>query len=1277
MIREKKSRKGRWPALAAALCALVLLGIPACAAFAAENGVQAGQIMQQEVGVQIGQAAQPDAGTAEDMAEQPDTGIVSNQVAQPDTGTTGGTAGQPAVDGQTGQFDTNAAGGQAVQPDTGTTGGTAVQPAAGGQTEQSDTSAAGAQAEQLDTGTTGGTAGQPAENGQTEQFDTSAAGGQAEQPDTGTTGGTAGQPAAGGQTGQFDTSAAGGQAVQPEGEAGAERLVLADANEDAEVFIYAPMGTSFPKDAVLRILSVEDVIGVKEDRERLCAELTDTLRYAWKDTLQNCLSESGASEDHEASMEEIDTRIRAFFPQYVLLTDQNGNEIPLPGRAEIHFIFRDSTFYEELLARDDRYLAAWQGKGNDFEEIEETEILYDDTDRFVQFRFQTEKLGWFSVLQLDTQPGSQDAEDLDTSADEDTMADEEMIEDEDTITDEDAAEDGDVMMDEDAVEGEDTAGNEGILENEEVPENGEVSGNGEVPENGAVQESEEMSEIEDITESESESGEETEDTEFPEDEEALENQLMTVAVLPSGGTNVTASGSGFVKMSPDKLDGSYHSVRWYSGISSSTPFNTAGNALIEFAGGNKYVFYPNNNSAKGKFGMIWHKILYDNGQWYDLKMTVVNYSDYTYAGTAGTKVTSYPPIVFGTKTCAWGFKPALGEYIIKMEFVKNGDSSQTPVRLNTRFQWWDIDSDQRFGLRTQDGSISAKYYQADESAVCYKTEPAAIDPNNSYLFVTASGTRETGSTLGNIGFALSGCSTYYLAIGFRNHLKESADYRYSENTVKKWNDALKEKRLYGAVGELMQTDLDILIPPDNHYPQKFVSNDRSSFAASNTLPSTTSEFYYRIRQYVPWETAKNYFSSFCVTDVLPAGVDYVGSPSVVRMEDNADMTGKFTVAANSDTVTVTPVASFLENSGFYGYTFEITFAVRMDPTEITASYSGNSASCQVSNTASVQIAFKNGQGNYNNPSNAVTTNASTTRKEQPAPTKGVDGNESQTVKQLGNPQDVIVFSIFQTVPENDEAWRPVQMTVTDTLENCLEYLSTQVYEKGSDGYSASSGWTAGASGQVVTVTRQFSPNNKTYRFDINCRVRPGYDMSAYARTEGNRIWYVIPNTAQVELLWEHGSPQSVKNPTNEAQVRMDAGPVSVRLVLAKEIDTADIVWAHGNPTFLFQVSGEDIDGKKHTYHEMVEFTPANVGDGSRTTLTAQFVMPAGWYTAVEEKTMRYALDSIHDVRNGSVAGNTAVFDLSAGGEAYAAFYNRKTTDAGLTHSAAAINTIGE
>lgn len=137
------------------------------------------------------------------------------------------------------------------------------------------------------------------------------------------------------------------------------------------------------------------------------------------------------------------------------------------------------------------------------------------------------------------------------------------------------------------------------------------------------------------------------------------------------------------------------------------------------------------------------------------------------------------------------------------------------------------------------------------------------------------------------------------------------------------------------------------------------------------------------------------------------------------------------------------------------------------------------------------------------------------------------------------------------------------------------------------------------------------------------------------------------------------------------------------ITVTKQIDTADIVWEHGNPTFTFKVDGKDVLGNAHTYYKTLEFTKDNVGSGAKASLSAKFTVLAGTYTVSEEKTARYKFGSITDVVNGTISGQTAVLDVSGkkdgtvteGADGAATFYNVKATDEDLTHTAFVDNTI--
>ena len=121
---------------------------------------------------------------------------------------------------------------------------------------------------------------------------------------------------------------------------------------------------------------------------------------------------------------------------------------------------------------------------------------------------------------------------------------------------------------------------------------------------------------------------------------------------------------------------------------------------------------------------------------------------------------------------------------------------------------------------------------------------------------------------------------------------------------------------------------------------------------------------------------------------------------------------------------------------------------------------------------------------------------------------------------------------------------------------------------------------------------------------------------------------------------------------------------TVKIVLEKEIDAHEINFANGNPIFLFEVKGEDLEGKTHILHGILEFTNEYVEQRKdesgkvRKTVTFQ-ELPAGIYTANEMKVMRYSLKDITEISGGRREKDTVVFDLVQNDEGHAVFINQK------------------
>ena len=133
------------------------------------------------------------------------------------------------------------------------------------------------------------------------------------------------------------------------------------------------------------------------------------------------------------------------------------------------------------------------------------------------------------------------------------------------------------------------------------------------------------------------------------------------------------------------------------------------------------------------------------------------------------------------------------------------------------------------------------------------------------------------------------------------------------------------------------------------------------------------------------------------------------------------------------------------------------------------------------------------------------------------------------------------------------------------------------------------------------------------------------------------------------------------------------------LTLTKKIKKDDINYSNGTPTFMFTVTGTDINGEEHTWNRMVSF-PEGVakadGEGYLSQTVTFSDIPAGTYTASEEFVSRYNFNSITDVSaNGTVKGETVEFDLKTYDDGHATYTNDKGEWQHLSDSGSITNLV--
>lgn len=124
---------------------------------------------------------------------------------------------------------------------------------------------------------------------------------------------------------------------------------------------------------------------------------------------------------------------------------------------------------------------------------------------------------------------------------------------------------------------------------------------------------------------------------------------------------------------------------------------------------------------------------------------------------------------------------------------------------------------------------------------------------------------------------------------------------------------------------------------------------------------------------------------------------------------------------------------------------------------------------------------------------------------------------------------------------------------------------------------------------------------------------------------------------------------------------------------------ADDYWKeHGDPTFIFKLTGTDTLGAGHTYYQSVTFTESYVkahtdSDGYVEMKAIFAQVPAGEYTCSEESVSRFEFESLTKPVNATINGKTAVYHLTDNDTACATFANKKYEEGDFGHDSVVVN----
>ena len=673
----------------------------------------------------------------------------------------------------------------------------------------------------------------------------------------------------------------------------------------------------------------------------------------------------------------------------------------------------------------------------------------------------------------------------------------------------------------------------------------------------------------------------------------------------------------------------YLSVKFYDGKSTMEMLGgetVAGKWIQGSIAKKSYLYWlplQSNLTDRSSHGARYNNVIYDykTGKWYDMKFVIQSYQETTLTQSGKTV---YPFAGFCKNKLQFGFDRQ-GPMVIRCQILESGTSTEAKVKI--KLPVWDIDNAQFVGIKQNNGSMDHRYYYTGAEEWLRAKNGVSIAGVSGFSYVEGKfGTSaQILSTPAACAVWEMTTSDFSFAFGYYNNATTSEATRWDRFYPLFTNTTIGDgsygtNELYGVVSIYSQDSA----PPALQDPVKEVSADNQTWDKKLNLSSITGEYYYAI-EYTVLDTIPAYkFSSLVLSDTLPAGADYVGGLTVTRVEDGKNKTNWFTADTGDDKIQMTATATALSSNDFYGYTYRITFKVKMDPTEMEPVYQ-TSSGCDVytvNNEANVTV--KRGSAVSGKDTNTVTTTAS-------------GRLPVITVLKKNERKELLEGAVYQVTAK----------------DNITSLAGKTIYKAG----TVVDTITTGKDGKAVS--EKLHPGNYTV---TEVKAPLGYALNKTAKDV--KVSYL----AQGEQ-------------TDGVEISVINKRLYSTISVTKEIDAADIVWAHGNPIFTFKVEGKDVLGNKHIYYDTVEFTNENIGSGTRAAMTVSFQVLSGTYTISEERTARYQLDSIYNVVNGSVSGETAVMHVqgsqtdTTGPSGEATFYNRKTTDEGQSHTTFVRNSI--
>ena len=302
-----------------------------------------------------------------------------------------------------------------------------------------------------------------------------------------------------------------------------------------------------------------------------------------------------------------------------------------------------------------------------------------------------------------------------------------------------------------------------------------------------------------------------------------------------------------------------------------------------------------------------------------------------------------------------------------------------------------------------------------------------------------------------------------------------------------------------------------------------------------------------------------------------------------------------------------------------------------------------------------------------------------------------DGDEKLTdFNTLTSREEAFTYTLFHNVPGESPGYYYERYEVSDMVPDDLAVDPDSLSVFLDDGTDVTDRFQVTLDGQRVSFSARPSYlssedfYDQNYSYQIGVSIKPDADITPPA---GGR--YEIVNTCQVEIDRLGSTERKESTPV----VTTVAEDIPGELWITKRIREEDIVYAHGNPTFLFAAEGQDSAGAYHRFETFLIFTPDNHtvdAEGFASLSAVISGVPLGSYDILELPVNDYYLYMVTaDTDNASVIAESepgrglfereSVYARASLTREYpvaaATFYNQKGDYFGWKHTSIAVNNI--